>query len=85
MTQRYNPELQKKALANREKRQQEFDDFTAHLKELSKSDKPSKLVHAPLAASATARRLVTDLNNSLDCTEGMGCEESRGGRESQEG
>ncbi|OAK98358.1 CBP4-domain-containing protein [Phaeosphaeriaceae sp. SRC1lsM3a] len=37
---RYNPELQKKALANREKRQQEFDDFTTHLKELSKSDKP---------------------------------------------
>lgn len=85
MTQRYNPELQKKALANREKRQQEFDDFTAHLKELSKSDKPSKLVHAPLATPATARRLDTDLNNSLGCTEGMGREEGRGSGESQEG
>jgi hypothetical protein len=40
--QRYSPELQKKALARREQTQQGFDDFTRQLRELSKSDKPSK-------------------------------------------
>lgn len=38
---RYNPELRKKSLENREERQQEFDDFVTRLKEYSKSDKPS--------------------------------------------
>lgn len=38
---KYNPDLQKKSLANREERQQEFDDFVCKLKEYSKSDKPS--------------------------------------------
>ncbi|KAI9737946.1 MAG: assembly factor cbp4 [Cirrosporium novae-zelandiae] len=38
--QKYNPELQKKSLANREQRQQDFDDFATKLKEYSKSNKP---------------------------------------------
>jgi len=41
---KYNPELQKRALAQRESRQQEFDSFVSHLKEASKSDKPSMLL-----------------------------------------
>ena len=40
MIQRYNPELQKRSLANRAQRQQDFDDFVTKLKEYSKSDKP---------------------------------------------
>jgi DNA-directed RNA polymerase subunit N (RpoN/RPB10) len=40
--QRYNPELQKKALAGRQQRQEDFDAFVMQLKEASKSDKPSK-------------------------------------------
>lgn len=38
---RYNPELLKRSLENREQKQQEFDDFVTKLKEYSKSDKPS--------------------------------------------
>lgn len=38
---RYNPDLQKKSLANREQRQKEFDVFVTKLKEQSKSDKSS--------------------------------------------
>ncbi|KAF2447314.1 CBP4-domain-containing protein [Karstenula rhodostoma CBS 690.94] len=37
---KYNPDLQKRALAQRETRQQEFDDFVTHLKEAARSDKP---------------------------------------------
>ncbi|KAL5465878.1 hypothetical protein PMIN06_000473 [Paraphaeosphaeria minitans] len=37
---KYNPDLQKRALAQRESRQQDFDDFVTHLKEAAKSDKP---------------------------------------------
>ncbi|KAI9783209.1 MAG: assembly factor cbp4 [Geoglossum umbratile] len=37
---RYNPDLQKRSLQNREKRQEEFDNFVTQLKEYSKSDKP---------------------------------------------
>ncbi|ORY12297.1 hypothetical protein BCR34DRAFT_482812 [Clohesyomyces aquaticus] len=37
---RYNPDLQKRALATRESRQQDFEDFVQQLKEASKSDKP---------------------------------------------
>jgi len=40
-TKKYNPDLQRRALATRESRQQEFDDFVGKLKEASKSDKPS--------------------------------------------
>lgn len=38
---KYNPDLQKKSLANRDQKQQEFDEFVSKLKEYSKSDKPS--------------------------------------------
>ncbi|KAK3215133.1 hypothetical protein GRF29_19g2387836 [Pseudopithomyces chartarum] len=37
---KYNPDLQKRALAQREARQQEFDDFVSNLKEASRSEKP---------------------------------------------
>lgn len=37
---RYNPELQKRALATRDQRQKEFDDFVMQLREASKSEKP---------------------------------------------
>ncbi|KAL8664775.1 MAG: hypothetical protein Q9202_002778 [Teloschistes flavicans] len=40
MRQRYNPELQKRSLANRKEREQEFDAFVNKLKGYSKSDKP---------------------------------------------
>ncbi|KAL1983945.1 hypothetical protein VTN96DRAFT_9719 [Rasamsonia emersonii] len=36
---KYNPELQKKSLENRERREKEFDDYVNKLKEWSKSDK----------------------------------------------
>ncbi|KAI4149131.1 MAG: hypothetical protein LQ340_004778 [Diploschistes diacapsis] len=39
--QRYNPELQKRSLANREQKQQDFDNFVVKLKEYSKSKKTS--------------------------------------------
>lgn len=38
---RYNPDLQRRSLENRQARQQDFDTFTSRLKEYSKSDKPS--------------------------------------------
>lgn len=38
---RYNPDLQKKSLANRHEKQQAFDDYLAMLKKYSKSDKNS--------------------------------------------
>ncbi|POS87117.1 hypothetical protein EPUL_002107 [Erysiphe pulchra] len=41
---RYNPELQKRSLANREKQQKEFDHFAMRLREYSKSDRPIWLV-----------------------------------------
>ncbi|KAI9670934.1 MAG: assembly factor cbp4 [Caeruleum heppii] len=37
---RYNPELQKRSLANRQGRQEDFDNFVGKLKEYAKSDKP---------------------------------------------
>ncbi|WYZ45607.1 hypothetical protein EsH8_VIII_000923 [Colletotrichum jinshuiense] len=37
---RYNPELQARSLANREKTQAEFDHFVTKLKEYSKSNRP---------------------------------------------
>ena len=39
--QRYNPDLQKRSLQNRQGTQQDFDDFVGKLKEYSRSDKPS--------------------------------------------
>jgi hypothetical protein len=53
-SQRYSPELQKKALARREQTQQDFDNFTTQLKELARSDKPSKSHYACLDTFATA-------------------------------
>ncbi|ROW16395.1 hypothetical protein VPNG_02880 [Cytospora leucostoma] len=47
---KYNPDLQKKSLANREVRQKEFDDFVCKLKEYSKSDKPIWVVQAEAEA-----------------------------------
>ena len=46
MEQKYNPDLQKRSLENREQKQQEFDDFVKKLKEYSKSDKPIWIVAA---------------------------------------
>ncbi|KAI4111833.1 MAG: hypothetical protein LQ339_000292 [Xanthoria mediterranea] len=37
---RYNPELQRKSLENRQGRQQDFENFVTKLKEYSKSDRP---------------------------------------------
>ncbi|MCJ1374065.1 assembly factor cbp4 [Loxospora ochrophaea] len=37
---RYNPELQRRSLENRQGRQEDFDNFVGRLKEYSKSDKP---------------------------------------------
>ncbi|KAI9817464.1 MAG: assembly factor cbp4 [Pycnora praestabilis] len=37
---RYNPDLQRRSLENRQGRQQDFDNFVGKLKEYSKSDKP---------------------------------------------
>ena len=39
--QRYNPDLQKRSLENRQGTQQDFDDFVGRLKQYSRSDKPS--------------------------------------------
>jgi len=48
ISQRYNPELQKRSLEERERRQQEFDDYVNKLKEWSKSDKSSMFNPDPL-------------------------------------
>ncbi|OAL51149.1 hypothetical protein IQ07DRAFT_565495 [Pyrenochaeta sp. DS3sAY3a] len=47
---RYNPELQKKALATREQRQKDFESFVGQLKEASKSDKPIWIVQKEMEA-----------------------------------
>jgi hypothetical protein len=41
---RYNPELQRRSLENRQQKQEDFDNFVTRLKEYSKSDKPSKYI-----------------------------------------
>jgi hypothetical protein len=66
-SQRYSPELQKKALASREQRQKDFDGFVHQLKDLSKSDKPSKCCYRDVDT-----RLKSNVR-SLDCTEGARC------------
>ena len=38
---RYNPDLQRRSLENREERQQAYDDYVTRLKQAAKSDKPS--------------------------------------------
>ncbi|KAK5111785.1 hypothetical protein LTR62_004705 [Meristemomyces frigidus] len=37
---RYNPELQRRSLENRQGKQEDFDNFVNRLKQASKSDKP---------------------------------------------
>ncbi|KAK5175320.1 Assembly factor cbp4 [Saxophila tyrrhenica] len=37
---RYNPELQRRSLQNRQQKQEDFDNFVGRLKNYSKSDKP---------------------------------------------
>ncbi len=39
---KFDPELQKRSLENREGRQEDFNKFVRNLKEYSRSDKPSK-------------------------------------------
>lgn len=41
---RYNPELQRRSLENRQQKQEDFDNFVTRLKEYSKSDKPSESI-----------------------------------------
>jgi hypothetical protein len=48
---RYNPELQKKALSEREQRLKNHQEFVHKLKEYAKSDKPSALPNPALACS----------------------------------
>ncbi|KAI5776152.1 hypothetical protein EDC01DRAFT_625706, partial [Geopyxis carbonaria] len=43
---KYNPELQKKALSQREQRLKEHQEYLMKLKEYSKSDKPSLLAES---------------------------------------
>lgn len=40
---KYNPELQKRSLENRQGRQEDFNNFVLELKEHSRSDKPSNV------------------------------------------
>ena len=67
MEQKYNPDLQKRSLENREQKQQEFDDFVKKLKEYSKSDKPIWIVAAEDEARQRAnsaeeqRRIAQDI------------------------
>lgn len=44
---RYNPDLRKQSLEQRDERQQEFDKFVSRLKDYSKSDKPSLSLPPP--------------------------------------
>ena len=44
---KYNPDLKKRSLANRERREQEFDDFVSTIKEAAKSDKHSTSANPP--------------------------------------
>lgn len=39
---RYNPELQRRSLENRQQKQEDFDQFVRRLTEYNKSDKPSE-------------------------------------------
>jgi hypothetical protein len=64
MSQRYSPELQKKALARREQTQQDFDNFTSQLKELSRSEKPSTSLYGWVDTSAWLQCSFTDFQQS---------------------
>ena len=54
--QKYNPDLQKRSLENREQKQQDFDNFVTKLKEYSKSDKPIWVAAAEDEARQRANR-----------------------------
>ncbi|KEZ41336.1 hypothetical protein SAPIO_CDS7445 [Scedosporium apiospermum] len=81
---RYNPDLQKRSLENKDKREQEFDDFVSMIKQASKSDKHiwislkemederKKKERAQMrqdAADARARRQQMRLEAGLEATE----------------
>ncbi|KAH8811455.1 hypothetical protein F5884DRAFT_274787 [Xylogone sp. PMI_703] len=57
---KYNPELQKRSLANRQATQQEFDDFVNRLKEYSKSDKPIWIAAAEAESRKRAEQRTAD-------------------------
>ncbi|KAI0125298.1 hypothetical protein BJ170DRAFT_703389 [Xylariales sp. AK1849] len=61
---RYNPDLQKKSLARRTERQQEFDDFVTQLKDFSKSDKPIWTVQQENARAVKEARLLQDVKDA---------------------
>ncbi|MCJ1467208.1 assembly factor cbp4 [Pseudocyphellaria aurata] len=52
---RYNPELQKRSLENRQAKQDDFDKFVGKLKEYSKADKPIWQMAAADEAKARAK------------------------------
>ncbi|KIN04477.1 hypothetical protein OIDMADRAFT_156460 [Oidiodendron maius Zn] len=52
---RYNPDLQKKSLANRQEKQQAFDDYLIMLKKYSKSDKNIWIAAAEAEAERKAK------------------------------
>jgi len=66
-SQRYNPELQRRSLENRQQKQENFDAFVGRLKEYSKSDKPSMCM--PSVGGILICGVSLTRRNSLD---GMG-------------
>ncbi|MCJ1408284.1 assembly factor cbp4 [Ptychographa xylographoides] len=69
---RYNPELQKRSLENRQQKQEDFDSFVSKLKEYSKSNKPIWEVaaedEARIRASGVAdqRRMTEEIQKRRD-------------------
>jgi hypothetical protein len=61
IAQKYNPDLQRRSLENREKKQQDFDDFVGRLKQYSKSDRPSKSTSVSPTATTSHHPLSNDL------------------------
>lgn len=72
MDQKYNPDLQKRSLENREQKEQDFDNFVNKLKEYSKSDKPIWTAAAEDEARQRAnsaeeqRRIAQDIQRRRD-------------------
>ena len=64
--QKYNPELQKRSLENREQKQQDFDNFVCKLKEYSKSDKPIWIAAAEDEARQRANNAEEQLRIAQD-------------------
>ncbi|MCJ1311227.1 assembly factor cbp4 [Agyrium rufum] len=63
---RYNPELQRRSLANRVERQQDFDNFVGKLKEYSKSNRPIWEVAAEDEARTRRLAVEEDRNNVME-------------------